>query len=246
MLKRLCCCIVLPVVILGGCYLLLLNFPQPLFRWSVQSDNLRLYSDRPFPPEAGRELLRSVQRKLASSPLYSAKGRHDVFICNSPWRRTVFFLPAPRGAGGANYHPWTSNVFLVAAAIEHNRLINRSGKPDVLGRSLDHFMTHEITHSLTSREVGLWHYQNLPDWIKEGYAEYVARGAELDYEQSVQAFLVSAPEMNPPKLVPYRRYETLVAFFLKHEGGIRRLLVQPRSQADAEGILRAAAGAPRP
>jgi len=157
----------------------------------------------------------------------------------------VFFLFAPAGGSGVNYHPWTSEVFLVAAAIEDNRLINRSGKPDVLGRRLDHFMTHEITHRLTSRAIGLWRHQNLPDWIKEGYAEYVARGAEFDYEQSVQAFLVGAPEMSLPKLVPYRRYETLVAFFVKDEGGIRRLLAQPRSQAEAEARLRAAA-APRP
>ncbi|RPJ56886.1 MAG: hypothetical protein EHM23_22235 [Acidobacteria bacterium] len=244
MLKRLCWWVVLPILGLGGCYLLLLNFPQPLFRWSDQSDNLRLYSDQPFQPEAGRELLRSVQRKLALSPLYSNKSRYSVFICNAPWRRVLFFMPAP-GAGGANYHPWTSNVFLISAAIEDNRLVNRSGKPDMLGRRLDHFMTHEITHGLTAREAGWWRHQRLPDWIKEGYAEYVARGAEFDYEQSVAAFLAGAPEMSLPKAAPYRRYETLVAFWVKNKGGIRRLLTQPRSQTEAEATLRAAAGARR-
>ena len=201
-------------------------------RWSVRSDNLRLYSDRPFLPEAGKELLRSVQRKLVLSPLYSAEVWHAVFICNSPLRRTVFFLPASAEAGGANYYPWTSNVFLAAAAIEDNRLINRSGKPDVLGRRLDHFITHEITHSLASCEVGFWRHQNLPDWIKEGYAEYVARGSRIRLRAVGSGLPHRGAGDERPELAPYRRYETLVAFFTRDEGGIRRLLALPGSQAD--------------
>ncbi len=239
-LKRLLCWIILPLVAFGGFYLLLLNFPQPLFRWSVQADNLELYSDRPFAVEAGRRLLRSVQERLGLSPLYSVKRRHAIFVCNSRWRRPVFFLPAP-GAGGVNYHPWTSNVFLVSAAIEDNRLINPSGKRDIHDRRLDHFATHELTHGLTSRELGFWRHRNLPDWIKEGYAEYVARGAHLDYQQSVQAFLLDAPEMNLPKPAPYRRYETLVAFLLREKGWeVRKLLAEPLPQDKVEAMLRAA------
>jgi len=50
----------------------LICFPQPFFRSSVSANNLTLYSDQPFSPEAGKQILEIVEAKLAASPLYSA------------------------------------------------------------------------------------------------------------------------------------------------------------------------------
>ena len=217
--------------------LLLLCFPQPLFTWSTEADNLALYSDSPFTAQAGGKLLAAIQSRLSRSPLYSRADSHAIFICNSSWRRRLFFWPDPN-AGGLNYSPLSSNVFLVGADIAANRLIKPSGKADILGRGLDHFVAHEIAHTLTCRAVGFWEYRRLPDWVKEGYAEYVARGPQFNCDASLAAFLAGAPEMNQPALAPYRRYELLVGFLLEKKGWtLQRLLEKPIDQRQAEQIL---------
>ena len=108
-------------------YWALLCFPRPFFRSSVEANNLSLYSDQLFTPEAGKRVLETVEAKLATSPLYSARERHAAFICNARWRQRLFFN-RNYGVGGVNQYPLTSNVFLRDATVEDNRLIAPSGR----------------------------------------------------------------------------------------------------------------------
>jgi len=159
------------VVGIVAALLALVNHPQALFPWSAKAENLSLYSDMEFSSEDGEQVLHLVQRKLRASPLYSTEERFSAFICNSRWRR-VLFLGSDRGGGISNY-PVTEHVFLSGADMSENRLISPSGKPDLFGRSLDHFIAHEIAHILTGKHAGALALYALPDWIVEGYAEYV-------------------------------------------------------------------------
>jgi hypothetical protein len=227
-------------VLLGATvlFLLLLCHPQPCFGWSVRVDNLTLYSDRAFSPEAGRAVLQIAQAKLAASPLYNPRDRHAAFVCNSRWRQKIFFLPAS-GASGLNLYPITTNVFLRGAVIENNRLIPHSGIAMRDLRPLDYFIVHEVAHTLTQRAVGWWRYRKLPQWLREGYSDYLGRGAAFDYEKSWRGFLAGDPEMNWPPNVPYRRYNLLITYLLrqKHMDTLQ-LLKDPMTQAAAEALLR--------
>jgi hypothetical protein len=219
-------------------YALLLRFPHPFFPVSASVGNLTLYSDRPFSPEAGKKVLDLVQGKLAASPLYSADSHYAVFVCNAKWRWMIFSV-TNYWAGGLSYYPFTSNIYLSGAMIEENRLISRSGKPDMFGRKLDHFIVHEITHVLTGRAVGWLRFIDLSNWVKEGYAEYVARGSGFNYEEAVRAFLIEAPEMNQPEIAPYLRYNLLVAYLLdKKRWSPPRMLEDAIKQDEVEAILR--------
>src|SRR5262249_62015428 len=83
-----------PTAFLAGVllsYWVLLCFPQPFFSSSVEANNLALYSDRSFTPEAGKKILETVGARLAASPLYSARDRHAAFICNAAWRQGLLF-----------------------------------------------------------------------------------------------------------------------------------------------------------
>ncbi len=219
-------------------YSLFLCFPQPLFCCFVSDNNLSLYSDRAFSRKDGIRILRLVQGKLALSPIYSSTDRHAIFVCNSGWRRAIFF-PLHRAAGGINYYPFTSNVFLSGALMENNRLVSPSGQPDVFGRTLDHFIAHEITHTLTVKAVGWCRYRVLPDWIKEGYAEYVGNGRDTDYDEAVRAFRENTPEMNFPPRAPYLRYRLLVSFLLEKKNlSPSRLFKSAIRQTAVEAMLR--------
>ncbi|MFN0108651.1 MAG: hypothetical protein ACKVZH_07330 [Blastocatellia bacterium] len=218
---------------------LLLSAPQPFFASSVSAKNLTLYSDQPFVSEAGQRVLQLVEAKLATSPLYLAEQKHQVFVCNARWRQRIFFTYV-YGAGGVNYYPFTTNVFLRDSIIEENCLIGPKGSRVPGERTLDYFIAHEITHTLTGQTVGAIAYHRLPQWKREGYADYVGKGAAFDYDESRKAFLANDPKMDWAKSGLYWRFHLLVAHLLdKQRWDVTRLLTEPIEQSAVEEMIRA-------
>ena len=216
----------------------LLCFPQPFFRSSVSANNLALYSDQSFSLEEGKRVLETVEAKLARSPLYSSGQQHAAYICNARWRQRLFFN-RNYGVGGVNQYPLTSNVFLRDALVEENRLIGPGGNQVPGERTLDYFITHEITHTLTVQAIGWFDYYNLPEWVREGYADYVGKGDAFNYDEARRAFLAEAPEMNRWKSGLYLRYHLLVAHMLdKQHWSVQRLLEEHPEQQSVEDAVR--------
>ena len=235
--RRLLKLALVPVVVLV-LYWGLLCFPQPFFRWSVSASNLTLYSDRSFSSEEGSKILELVESRLESSPLFSAQMHHSVFVCNAHWRQLLFFNRR-YGVGGVNYYPLTSNVFLAGALIGENRLISPSGNVVQGDRTLDYFTTHEITHSLTKRAAGWYHHIGLPEYVQEGYPDYVAQSSSFNYDDARKAFLAEAPEMDRWMSGLYLRYHLLVAHLLeKEDWSVQRLLTDPPAQNAVEEAIR--------
>lgn len=217
----------------------LLSLPQPFFHASVKAKNLSLYSDQPFTPESGQRVLELVEAKLAKSPLYAAEQQHLVFICNARWRQRLFFTYV-YGAGGVNYYPFTTNVFLRDSIIEENCLIGPKGGRVPGDRTLDYFIAHEITHTLTGQAVGPIDYHRLPQWKREGYADYVGKGATFNYDEAKRAFLADDPKMDWAKSGLYWRFHLLVAHLLeKQHWSVQQMLEAPIEQATVEEMIRA-------
>ena len=219
-------------------YLALLCFPQPFFRSSASSANLTLYSDMSFSSEEGEKILEIVETKLATSPLFSTQSHHSVFICNARWRQILFFN-RQYGVGGVNYYPLTTNVFLSGARVQENRLISPSGNVVQGDRTLDYFITHEVAHTITKKAAGLYHHTNLPEYVTEGYPDYIARGNSFDYDKAKRAFLSEAPEMDRWGSGLYLRYHLLVAYLLDKKGwNVQQLLEYPAEQKTVEDEIR--------
>jgi hypothetical protein len=219
-------------------YLILLCFPQKFFGSAVRANNLALYSDQPFSDVAGQQVLELTAAKLSASPLYTARQSHAVFICNARWRQRLFFN-RNYGVGGVNHYPITTNVFLRDAVIEDNCLIGPRGNPVKGDRTLDYFITHEITHTLTAQAIGSIDYYRLPQWVREGYADYVGKGAAFNYDEAKRAFLAGVPEMDWEKSGLYWRYNLLVAQLLDKQGwNVRQLLETPIEQKTVEDLIR--------
>ena len=218
---------------------LLLRLPQPFFPTSVSAKNLTLYSDQSFAPASGQQVLELVEAKLTKSPLYSAEQKHFIFICNARWRQRLFFT-YQYGVGGVNYYPITTNVFLRDSIIEENCLIGPGGNRVPGERTLDYFIAHEITHSLTGQVVGGIAYHQLPQWKREGYADYVGKGAAFNYDEARRAFLANDPKMDYAKSGLYWRFNLLVAHLLeKKQWSVQRLLTEPIEQTAVEEMIRA-------
>ena len=219
-------------------YSTLLKFPQPLFSFTVSANNLTLHSDRALAEGASRRVLELAEAKLRRSPLYSKQIARDIYLCNSTWRQAVFFS-FDYGVGGVAPYPRTPNVFLRDADVERNRLISPSGSPVAGSRTLDYFIAHEVTHQLTGRAVGPIRYFRMAQWIREGYADYVGKGASFNYAEARRAFDVEAPEMDWKKSGLYWRYHLLVAYLLDRRGwSVMRLLEDPPSQESVESAIR--------
>lgn len=231
---------VLRIVLTGSAllaaYAVLLCAPEPLFPFSVRAANLTLYSDRPIPDAAGRHVLELAERKLAGSPIYSGRPQ-NVFICNSRWRQMLLFNK-DYGVGGVAFYPVSPNVFLRDAQVEGNHLISPRGIPVPGDRTLDYFVAHEITHQLTGRALGPVRFYRLPQWVREGYADYVGKGRSFDYDEARHAFLAAAPQMDWKRSGLYWRFHLLVAYLLDHRHwSVRQLLENPPPQAEVEAAV---------
>ncbi|MEO8126564.1 MAG: hypothetical protein ABJF23_01705 [Bryobacteraceae bacterium] len=230
--------IVLAAAVFFAGYAALLEFPQPLFPFSVRANSLVLRSDRVLPEGAGKHVLELAEIRLERSPLYSRGRTHETFICNERWRQIIFFNK-DYGAGGVAQYPATAHVFLREARIEDDRLLSPRGLPVMGERTLDYFVAHEITHQLTGEAIGPLLYYRLPRWVREGYADYVSLGNSFDYSVAKGAFLAGAREMDFKKSGLYWRFHLMVAYLLdRQHWSVEQLLTHPPSQATVESAVR--------
>ena len=68
----------------------------------------------------------------------------------------------------------------------------------------------------------------MPQWIREGYVDYVGKGTVFSYGEARQAFLANAPEMNFHRSGLSWRFNLIVAYLLDHQHWtVDRLLQGP-------------------
>lgn len=196
--------------------MLLLCFPQPLFAYKFSFGNLTLYCDDPIPVSA-EVVLQDVQRRLGRSPLYQDRPKLNAFVCDHSWR-FKFLTNRNSNAGGLAYGfpPW--NVFLRKSDIAENVMFRADGStPSGPDRPLSYFIAHEITHDLTARFLGSLVFWRLPTWKCEGYADYVGKGGQFDFEKNLELFKRNDSSLNPSQSGLYLRYHLLVAFLLDYK-----------------------------
>jgi hypothetical protein len=108
---------------------------------------------------------------------------------------------------------------------------------------LDYFIAHEITHQLTGHQMGPLRYFRLPQWVREGYADYVGKGGSFNYEEARRAYPAGVPEMDWKKSGRYWRFNLEVAYLLdRRRWPVSQLLREP----PPEQAVDAAISSPRP
>ncbi|HTX50521.1 MAG TPA: hypothetical protein VME40_14130 [Caulobacteraceae bacterium] len=209
------------------------------FTYHTSDGRLTIWSDEPFDEAAGQRVLADVEKRLATSPLddYLA---HAIFIANARWREDLFFGFA-RGAAGVNYYPLTNNVFLRHSDIDHDQVFGRrTGKPAAPPRTLAYYAAHEITHSFTAEHLGAAHLWNhmLPQWVREGYADYIGMGSQVDWRDLYRHYQAHDPQLTYRGSGLYAEYRMLTAYFLEHDHWtVDRLLASRLSLADAHATM---------
>ena len=180
-------------VLTVGAYGALLFAPGPLFRYAHAATAVTVHSDAPLPTETA-EVVRRTEGRVQRSPLFDAAIKHDVYFCNSSWRWWFLSSGNHKAAAIALLAPFGRAVITREAHVVSDRLVQASGKEGPNERTLDYFIAHEITHTMTADFLGARSYLALPVWVREGYADYVGRASDFDYEDA-RAALVGGTRM---------------------------------------------------
>ena len=215
----------------------LLLHPQPLFAYSARDSAIVLHAREPLPREV-TGVLADARRRVAASPFYDPQATYDAFLCDDVRTFTAFTL-WNRGAGAVSQWDLTGNIFLRPSHVDRNRLVGRSGKETPGERTLSYFIAHEVTHTMLARRIGRLRYARLQRWQVEGYADYVGKAGDFDFEKTLAAFRADTRELDPKRSGLYLRYHLMVAYLLDRQGMTpEALLAGPIEKTEIEQRLR--------
>lgn len=153
--------------------------PQLLaFPYRADIGPTTIYSEMPFQPDNMRRILARSDALTQRTGLSTPAGTR-IFLTNGGWRWTMLSLSS-RGAF-AFARPVTT---MVSDAIVVNRTdpatdMAFNGRAIGGRRHLSGVIAHERTHILMSRSLGYVENALLPNWQREGYADYIAQETSL-------------------------------------------------------------------
>lgn len=150
----------------------LLAFPQLLCPRHMQVGAVSLYYDD-MPRDDAEELAGAAARRLERSAIYEADrpARAFVFQNRSSYALIARLAGVPGDAQGFNLS-LLGNSYICAPRVA--ALGGRSGggpRYSVWEGDLSHTIAHEIAHQYLARRLGR---RRLPQWKREGLAEYIA------------------------------------------------------------------------
>ena len=224
--------VMLAAVLAVAVGLIVLCTPQPLFAYHLTHGRYQVWSDRPIEPQIAG-VLDDVTRRISRSAIYSPDQRFRIFICNDQWRLALYSERFSGGMGGVADTAFTRNVYIRRADIQRNRLIPPHGwKATMSDRPLSYYLAHELTHVMESRAFGRGSSVRYPNWLNEGYADYIGKGGRFDMAKNAADLRAGAREMDPNASGLYRRYHLEVAYLLDRQGlTIRELYANPPDEA---------------
>ncbi len=198
--------------VLSAAWLALQCFPQPLFRYQESWSNVRVYSDRPIPPQA-KLFVDTARARLTRCPWNDTSVVHHIFLCQSRWRFALLTGPSYK-VSGQNSIYLKRNIWIRTVNWQTGRIINYAGKEVPGDRTLPYYLAHEMTHGITIPHTGRLVYYRLPPWIREGYADYVAR-PDFQFEAMRDAFVRGDLRVDPFTSGFYWRYQLKVQYLLE-------------------------------
>lgn len=222
-------------------YMVLAALPKPMFAYRAVYQNYHVWSDRPIPAEI-TGVLDDVTRRLRTSVLHDRNTPVEIFFCNEPWRLWLYGRAFSTRLGGAADVWLTRQVFIRASDIPANRIHSPGRGPiaDAAQRPLSYFIAHEITHSDVSRSFGRTVMLRYPEWLLEGYADYVGKAGDFDFDANRALYLAGARELDRDRSGLYRGFHLKVAYLLDKKGWtLQQVFERAPAEAELDGWLRA-------
>jgi len=229
------------LALLAVAYVLFTVFPKAMFAYRASYENYRIWSDRPIPEDIVG-VLDDVTARLRTSAVHDREVPVEIFFCNESWRLWVYGRVFSARMGGVADMLLTRRVFIRESDIAANRIESPGAGPiaDAAQRPLSYFIAHEITHSDVSRRFGRSAVLRHPEWLIEGYADYVGKGGDFDFEENRRLFAAGAPVMDRARSGLYRGFHLRVAYLLDRKGWtLEQVFANPPRLGELDARLRA-------
>jgi hypothetical protein len=139
--------------------------------WHGEIGRYDVYAATPPDPRLSAELARAGQL-VAASPIDDRAIRPTLYLTDGGWRWR--FLSLAQGDAFGLTRAEFAVTILNRSDTAQDAIFARGYR-----RTLSGVVAHETTHVLQRRRLGLIGYGRMPAWIKEGYADYVARESTL-------------------------------------------------------------------
>lgn len=219
------------VLVVG--YVATLVAPGLFFAHTGAGAFIVLHSDAPLPPEAARVIR---EARVERSPIFDRARAHHVYVCTSGWRWSYFSFFDDRSRAFAT--PLGRAVYTRAPRWgRESRLLGPRG--DASARTLDAYVAHEVTHTLTTDHLGVVAAARLPVWVREatrsssrGERRSTTRTRCVDSRRGDAA-------LESRRRDPYLVYLLLVTHLIERERwSVERLLRAPPERAHVERAIR--------
>ena len=221
--------LIVPILLYVG----ILFYPNPFFSHKYEYKNFRVYSDKPIPKEV-ESVLDDTQSRIEKSELYSSTDKHTIFICNATWRMALF-TTHPQVGGVAT--PFTLNVFIRESDFKNNKIVKEKEIYQASSRPLSYYMAHELTHKMQFDKVSNIMPLTTPKYIIEGYADYIGKEPDFDYDRFLKAYKKKDFFMTIESGM-YNRYHLLMAYLMDKKGMTFREIVKEKpSMEEVEKMI---------
>ncbi len=184
--------------------------PQILF-WPhhAQLAGFDVYANAPISPQLASHLA-AAKSRLQAQGNYDVPIRKKLFLTDGGWRWNLLALRSYRAF--AISLPITEAIIVNQSDQPANR-ISLSPKIHGVGgvRSLDGVIAHELTHGYLRKRFGYIKITTAPNWLIEGYCDYVANESSLNAADVAQ---LRARRQDHPALVYYdgrQKISTMIA-----------------------------------
>ena len=190
--------------------------PQLLaFPYAATVGHHRVYSERPIDSGVTAAVAKadSLARK---SPLPSVVDQ-AVFLTQGGWRWRWLTQSGPDGPFGLS-RAGVETVVMNRSDPARDEIFRESA---VGGRrSLSGAIAHEMTHGAIRRHFGILADMRYPQWLREGYCDFVAGGSTLT---DTEAMTLSRTNPNHPALAYWRGSKRVEAELGQNGGSVDRL-----------------------
>jgi hypothetical protein len=190
-------------------YLLLLNFPQPLFAYSATYENFTIHAREPITPEM-EKVVAGANARLQRVPFFSKDRQRQVYLTGGFKMYALLSHKAYRSF--ANSVPFINNIMINKTDIVADRAIMNREKNN--SRSLSGVIAHEVAHLFIRERYGTLAASMMPTWKNEGYCEYIAGDTTIPFEEGARLW-----RENPNDDTAYRyiKYQAMVQYLLEKE-----------------------------
>ncbi len=208
------------IIALAALFIVFITFPNlSFYRNHISYKQFDIYSDIEINDEIF-SVLDKVEDQLNTSEIYTDELKYKIYI-SSDFKPYTIFCPTLKDAFAATY-PVINNIFISKTEIENN-LVRRNSDLDN-ERSLSSVITHEVTHKLIEKEIGIGANRRLETWKKEGYCEYVSVETRLDLKTGINEIYQGSNQFSPD--FDYLKYRILVTYLMDVKGHTFQSLIE--------------------